>query len=697
VEALGTVLRNGDDFSLVKLTPAHLELLNQQLSPEEAAGRTWAFIIGGENLLAESITFWQDNAPDTVLINEYGPTETVVGSCVYRVPTGQHQSGSIPIGRPLVNTQIYLLDRNLQPVPIGVPGELYIGGTGVARGYLNRPELTAERFIPNPFLKDEGGRRKDDKLRSANETFIPHPSSLRLRSGQAFILYKTGDLARYLPDGNIEFLGRLDHQVKLRGFRIELEEIEAVLRQHSSVQEAVAIVREDVVREGTSGVSSSGRTDKRLVAYVVPDQEQASTAEELRNFLKEKLPDYALPSAIVLMDALPLTSNGKVDRQALPAPDQVSFKRKGTFVAPQDAMERQLIKIWQETLNIRPIGVNDNFFELGGHSLLAVRLFAQMKKVFGKSLPVVTLFQAPTIKQLADILRQEGWSVPPSSLVAIQPAGSKPPFFCVHGMGGGVLDYADLAYQLGPDQPFYGLQDRGLNGTHEPFTKIEDMAAQYIIEVQTLQPEGPYYLGGYCYGGTVAFEMARQLQGQDQQVALLAIMDNSPPNSGYYETIWKPGVMVKFLKNLPYWLHDFLQLGPLEMLARIQRKARVAKHEIGSLFKPSRDKSTRTDIEAIVDVDLSQIPEERHKFLEAHYLALVDYIPQPYRGRITLFRTRRYSLLGPFDPKMGWGELAAEGVDVKEITGFHANILQLPYVQRLANHLKASLDEAQLN
>jgi amino acid adenylation domain-containing protein len=679
VDALGTALQSGVNFSLVKLTPAHLELLNQQLSPEVAAGRTHAFIIGGENLLAESITFWQDNAPDTILLNEYGPTETVVGSCVYQVPPGQRRSGSVPIGRPIANTQIYLLDRNLQPVPIGVPGELYIGGVGVARGYLNQPELTSERFIPNPFIPPTNGGGK---------------------GGSGARLYKTGDLARYLPDGNIEFLGRLDHQVKLRGFRIELEEIEAVLRQHSSVQEAVAIVREDTPSvpspESTPSDAEGFRTDKRLVAYVVSDQEQVPTVEELHHFLKEKLPDYALPSAIVLIDALPLTSNGKVDRQALPAPGQMSFKREGTFVAPQDAMEHQLIKIWEETLNIRPIGVNDNFFELGGHSLLAVRLFAQMEKVFGRSLPVVTLFQAPTVKRLADVLRQEGWPVPPSSLVAIQPNGARSPFFCVHGMGGGVLDYADLAHQLGPDQPFYGLQDRGLNGTHEPFTRIEDMAAQYIIEVQTLQPEGPYFLGGYCYGGTVAFEMARQLQAQGQQVALLAIMDNSPPNSGYYEKIWNPRVMVKFLKNLPYWLHDFLQLSPDEMVARILRKARVAKQEIENLFTPARGRPTQTDIEAIVDVDLSQIPEERHKFLEAHYLALVNYVPQPYSGRITLFRTRRYSLLGPFDPTMGWGELAAGGVEVKEVSGFHANVLQPPYVQRLAEQLKAAcLGEAQ--
>lgn len=652
VEALTTALQNQPDFSLVKLTPAHLDLLGRQLPAREAAGKTRAFIIGGENLLAEQLAFWRQAAPNTVLINEYGPTETVVGCCVYQVPQdGVPESGSVPIGRPIANTQLYLLDSHLQPVPIGVPGELYIGGAGVARGYLNRPDLTAASFVPNPFSTRPGAR-----------------------------LYKTGDLARYLPDGNLEFLGRIDHQVKIRGFRIELGEIEAVLKQHPAVQEAAAAVRED-----TPG-------DKRLVAYVVP-KNQPPAADELQKFLGHKLPDYMLPSAVVPMESLPLSANGKVNRRALPAPDQAQMRQGKTYAAPGDALEQQLAQIWADILNVRPVGITDNFFELGGHSLLAVRVFAQIEKALGKSLPVVTLFRAPTIAQLANVLRQEDVT-PTATLVPIQPQGSRPPFFCVHGMGGGVLDYADLARYLGPEQPFYGLQERALDDAHLPFTHLEEMATHYVKEIQTLQPQGPYFIGGYCYGGTVAFEMARQLKQQGHQIALLAIMDNSPPNVGYDESAWKPGYWLKFFKNLPYWLHDFVQLSPAQMWARIKRKVRIAGQALARRIRPANGEPTWADIEAIIDDDLSQIPQRHHRLLKAHYKAMSNYVPQPYRGKVTLFRTRRRSLFGPFDPRMGWGGLATEGVEIKEIVGFHANILQEPHVQILARQLKASLDQA---
>jgi acyl carrier protein len=283
----------------------------------------------------------------------------------------------VPIGRPITNTQVYILDRHRLPVPLGVPGELYVGGDGLARGYLNRPELTAERFIPHPFSAEPGAR-----------------------------LYKTGDLARYLPDGTIEYLGRLDHQVKLRGFRIELGEIEAVLGQHPAVHEAVVSVRED-----TPG-------DKRLVAYVVPRAAHSlilrmgrngrPSVEELRSYLADRLPQFMIPAAIEVLDALPRMSNQKVDRLTLPEPTR--WDGAGRDVAPRDELERQLAAIWERELKIVPISMTDNFFHLGGDSLLAVRLFSQIEKVLGTRLPVATLFTAQTIEQLADILRREGWS-----------------------------------------------------------------------------------------------------------------------------------------------------------------------------------------------------------------------------------------------------------------------------------------------
>ncbi|MEH2027052.1 amino acid adenylation domain-containing protein [Nostoc sp.] len=360
VETLSNSLRHHANLSLVKITPAHLELLNQQILPTQAANRTRAFIIGGDNLLAENIAFWQEFAPETKLINEYGPTETVVGCCIYQVPTGQHLSGSIPIGRPIANTQLYILDQNLQPVPIGVAGELHIGGAGLARGYLNRPELTQEKFIPNPFEK--AGESK---------------------------LYKTGDLARYLPDGNIEYLGRIDNQVKIRGFRIELGEIEAALNQHPHVQASCVIAREDIPG------------NKRLVAYIVPQPQITPIVSELRSFLKEKLPEYMVPSAIVTLESLPLTPNGKIDRRALPEPEA----RTGIetdIVRSRTPIEEKLAQIWAQVLRIEQIGIQDNFFELGGDSILSIQIITRAK-LAGIELTVKQLFANQTIAQLATV------------------------------------------------------------------------------------------------------------------------------------------------------------------------------------------------------------------------------------------------------------------------------------------------------
>jgi amino acid adenylation domain-containing protein len=383
IEALAIALQTRSNYSLVKITPAQLELLAQQLSAETASNRTHAFVIGGENLTAQHIAFWQTSAPETVLVNEYGPTETVVGCCVYWVPSAQHLIGSVPIGRPITNTQIYLLDRNLQPVPTGIPGEIYIGGAGVARGYLNRPELTAERFIPNPLLDN-----RDWDV--GNQEYAASCSSTLCSSFSR--LYKTGDLARFLPDGTIEYLGRLDHQVKIRGFRIELGEIETVLGQNPDVQQAVVVDREDIPG------------DKRLVAYVVPASSVCPNVSTLRHFLQEKLPAYMVPSAVVLLKSLPLTANGKVDRRALPAPEQVRPELEAAYVAPRNLIESTLAMIWAEVLKLEQVGIYDNFFDLGGHSLLLTQVTSRIHNALSVELPMRQMFEAPTIAALAEII-----------------------------------------------------------------------------------------------------------------------------------------------------------------------------------------------------------------------------------------------------------------------------------------------------
>ena len=440
-------------------------------------------LCGGEALPPDLAAALLDRS--AALWNMYGPTETTIWSAIERIERADQE---ITIGRPIANTEMYILDQFLQPVPIGVSGELYIGGHGLARGYRRRPELTKERFVPHPFSTD------------------PHAR-----------LYRTGDLVRYRPDGRIVHLGRLDQQVKIRGFRIELGEIEAVLGRHPAVRQAVVTARED--QQGL----------KQLAAYLVCQQGQAPSPTELRSFVRTALPDYMTPSFFVFLEAMPLTANNKVDVRALPAPAPY-LSDELVYVGPRDRMEVQLTALWQQVLEVPKIGIHDNFFDLGGHSLKAAQLFFLLEQVYGRHLPLATLFQAPTIAELASVLSREQWVPPWQSLVAIQPSGTAIPIFMVPGVGGNVLIFAQLARLLGPDQPFYGLQARGLDGKEAPFISVPEMARHYIAEIRALRPQGPYVLVGICTGGLIAYEMAQQLFEQGEAVTLV-VMDTWHPTS----------------------------------------------------------------------------------------------------------------------------------------------------------------------
>jgi amino acid adenylation domain-containing protein len=987
----------------VTLPPSALVTLSAEELP---ALRT--IIVAGEACSTDLVAQW---SKDRRFFNAYGPTESTVCATVAECTDGSRKP---PIGRPIANIEVYILDPHLQPVPIGVPGELHIGGAGLARGYLNRPELTAEKFISNPFSDEREGR-----------------------------LYKTGDKARYLPDGNIEFLGRLDHQVKIRGFRIELGEIEAVLAQHPAVQEAVVIDREDYPG------------DKRLVAYVVPEQgclnqlheldnQQTDQAElwpsvaeyfvydellyyamtnderrnhsykvainqlvkdkvvveigtgkdailarfcveagankvyaiersketcllaetcvknlglsdkitlihgdatlvnlpeladvcvseivgaiggcegaaviinnarrflkqdgimipqksitkiaaaclpnellhnprftnvsgyyvekifgqigypfdvrlcvkkfpksnlisnvetfeeldfttsveteycnevtftisksskldgflvwlnlhtiegevidileheycwlpvylpvfypgvevsagdtiqvwcmgtvcenninpdyklkgrlirnngeviefehesyhhkrlfkqtpfyerlfaqygsiiyqndspknltqPLRNYLKKHLPDHMVPSAFVMLDILPLTPNGKLDRRSLPAPDTSRRGLKGSFIPPRNTMELQLAQIWEDVLDVHPVGVRDNFFDLGGHSLLAVQLMAQIQQQFGKNLPLATLFQDPTIEQLAGILCQQTDSLSWSPLVAIQLGGSKRPFFCVPGAGGNVIYFYHLARHLGSDQPFYSLQPRGLDGKSEPHTRVEDMAAYYIEALQAVQPQGPYLLGGHSLGGWVAFEMAQQLLHQGHEVALVAILDttapvptNKPVGVDWDDATWLTSLASiierLFGKNLEVSYDALQPLDPDEQLNYLKERLKMV-----NLLPPEAE---TTQIHGLV-----QVFKANH---QAHY------VPQEvYPTRITLLRASEVHLEEAASdelseilrhPTWGWGELSAEPVEIHVVPGDHITMMTEPHVQVLAEQLRICLNRAQ--
>jgi amino acid adenylation domain-containing protein len=627
----------------VTLPPSVLALL----SPDDFPALQ-TIISAGEASSAETVAKW---APGRHFVNAYGPTETTIGATTAVLTATDPRP---VIGRPLPNTKMFVLNAQLQPVPVGVAGEIHIGGRGLARGYLNRPDLTAEKFIPNPFGQNGVER-----------------------------LYKTGDLGRYLPDGRIEFLGRIDHQVKVRGFRIELGEVEAALRQHTAVHDALVLALD----QGHG---------PRLVAYVVG---AAAAMEDLRPFLSQSLPSYMVPSAFVPLERFPQTPNGKIDRKALPEPDgSFAAAPEETFVPPQDPLEFQLAQIWQEVLQRPAISVVANYFDIGGHSLQAVTLFAAIEKQLGLRLPVSLLFQAPTIRQLAAAIRQrEEVDLPQwSSLVPIQPLGHRTPFFCVHGGAGHVFHYRDLALQLGTERPFYGLQPKMDETTHQSvYHSVEEMAAHYVREIKMLQPKGPYLLSGFCFGGVVAYEMAQQLLQNGDEVGLLAFIDpsspqNKPKNSQSALLTEVLTTQVTRHKN---------NMAELALGARLQYlwqsgRNRLRRHwldttrSLVTLWRFARGQVLRLYI--------NWQPKVPARFKDFYFMHVIStqairwYYPQKYPGEAVLF----YSTLeSSGDETMGWGDLPEDGLRLYAIKTTHLGILKRPSIDQVAEKLQKHLEQ----
>jgi aspartate racemase len=579
-------------------------------------------IVGGEKASASAYSAWLKCGGGRVRwVNTYGPTEASVIVSSYEPDRLKPIPENLPIGRPIANTQLHILDEELRPLPVGTAGELYISGPGVARGYLGRPELTAEKFIPDPFIADPFRRESGARM------------------------YKTGDLARRLEDGNIEFLGRADFQVKIRGFRVELGEIEALLEKHSGIAQAVVVAHE-------------ANGEKRLVAYVIAAGRKPSGAE-LTNYLKERLPEYMVPADLVFLQTMPLTPNGKVDRRALPVPEAREIERQEDFVAPRNEFEASMTRLWEQILGKRPISVRDNFFELGGHSLAAARLMGRVEKEFGKRLLLTDLVQAPTVEELVALVRMETPAAARSSVIALQPLGAKPGFFFVHGLGGSVLRFRDLARHMAPDQPFFGIQAQGLDGSQPCLERVEDMAQVYLEHLRLAQPEGPYYLGGYSFGGYVALEMARHLLAQGEEVRALVLLDT-------------------YVAGKQSLLEKFLTLSPGQKLAYIRRRMRRYRKGLGKriefLFLPRAVKQVRRACAA----------------------AELRYQLKPYPERIVLFRAGEKGLRGLDEPGDGWQKYAAGGLEVHELDGDHGNILNEPNVQSFAAELRRCLDRARL-
>jgi amino acid adenylation domain-containing protein len=652
-----------DKVTVLEVTPPILRMLVDL--PDLAACRSLRCVCCGGEAMPPDLPSRLLDRLNVDLYNLYGPTEAAVDTTWWTCERGAPRP-SVPIGRPISNVRAYVLSSDLQPVPPGIPGELYIGGAGLARGYLNDPVLTSQRFLPDPFSGEAGSR-----------------------------LYRSGDRCRWRADGVLEFLGRLDDQVKVRGFRIELGEIEVALLRHPSVIDATVLAL-----AGEGG-------DSRLVAYVASADGDPLVPDTLRRHLKQCLPDYMVPSSYVVLSALPRSANGKIDRRALPAPPSERPALTRPFVPPRTPLEEYLVRLWRDVLHLNRVGVEDNFFELGGTSIQGAVLINRLQERLDEQVYVIALFDTPTVAGLTrylaascpvavvrvfgseslveDLVSERAETAaeavrgelarPRDLFLLMQPVGTRPPLFMVHPPGGIVVCYQALAVWLGRDRPFYGIRSRGLHGEPDLPARMEDMAAEYVSALREIQPTGPYHLGGWSVGGLVALEMAQHLADAGQHVDFLALLDSTPP-------AWPGGPIDEDPSGREYGLdksfEELAELGPDEQLPYLWQHA----WKLG-LIGP--------------DVPLQvaqQVLDELKRLFHHHMVLANNYVPRRYPGVITLFRPSDAPFVVKTARDRGWGRLAAR-VDVQFVPGQHHSMVKEPHVRALAQAIVTRLQKAE--
>jgi amino acid adenylation domain-containing protein len=622
-----------EKISLINTGPSLFEAL---LRADALPSGVTTVILAGEKLSRRLAASIFNAAPRLRLLNCYGPTETTVYSSWAVVDPEVHSEPTI--GRAIWNTTLHVLDRGGALLPPGIEGDLFIGGSGVARGYLDRPELTAERFQPSPH-----GLGK---------------------------LYRTGDRVRWRANGELDFLGRADDQMKINGIRVEPGEIEATLLALPGITAGVVTLYEDAA--GTH----------RLTAYLVASGGAAPNTEAVRAALERQLPRNMVPTFFVWLDAMPMTPNGKLDRKALPIPSREETPAPLNRL-PDSTLEREITGIWEDLLRVSPIGVESDFFDLGGDSLALVSLFATIEARFARRLTADLLPGGLSVARLAQVLAaDEPFAAGRHPLVSLQPLGDLPPFFCVHGIGGDVLHLHRLALQMGTDRPFFGIRrtpDAPLMDT------IGQMAAHYIATMLLRQPSGPFYLGGHSFGAMVAYEMALQLVKQGHEIGLLAVIDQRKPGWRLTPREVLPA-LPRILFNIPARIRDELAQAPATDRIRHMRRTmlRWSKSAIG----------IRPDVNSMFD--LGRREKEQTLLFEAHLRALSEYRPVPTQVPITLFRASQQLLSHlVMDRTLGWSELAESPVSVRIIPGSHGTILTEPSVRQLAKILSDELDAAQ--
>ncbi len=581
--------------------------------------------------------------------NMYGPTETTVWATVQQIDS---RSDRMTVGRPVANMQAYILDRHLQPTPIGIPGELFIGGEGVARGYRGRIDLTAERFLPDPFRNQPSAR-----------------------------LYKTGDLARFLSDGTIEHLGRLDQQIKMRGHRIEPGEIESLLCEHKEVAAAAVVLWGARIEE------------HQLAAYVMADPSRV-TGQELRDDLKGRLPAHMVPATITFLEQFPLTSSGKIDRKALPAPARGILVPEGPpSAAPQSPLESSLTAIWSDVLGAAHVGRDDNFFELGGHSLLALRVAARMSAAMNQTVPVALFFQYPTVAAMAAALTGSRSAAADGVIVELKPGGTdQAPLFLFPPLGAEMLTYRILVQQLPTDRAVFALDwHAGRNGRE--FNSLDEIARYCAEQIRKFRPTGPYILAGYSFGGRLAFETACRLIDASENVALVAIIDAGPGIVQGFSRSERLLGAVRFLVNLPRWIcYDFLADSAANLAGRLRRKVKQIFRRLIDQWSPEGKPVRQKQIEDLFDAH--QFPPWFQQRQQADLLAATRHQPVPYPLKVTLFRARVRPLLHGHLTDLAWRRVASLGVEVHHIPGHHGTILRPPFVIDLASKLAAAMNDS---
>jgi aspartate racemase len=594
-------------------------------------------VLGGEKVLKKDWEiYYQLFSDKCILVNAFGSTESSFNLLFLLDKNTKVNSVSVPIGYPLKDTEVTLVDP--QGNPTDIVGEIAIKSPYIALGYWRKPELTKTFFMNN----QQGNNKR---------------------------IYLTGDWARRKADGTLVFLDRKDFLVKIRGFRIELGEVEAILNQHPAIKQTVVIVREDTPNK------------LYLAAYIIAHTRQPPNLGELRIYLQQKLPSYMIPNHFVFLDVFPKTPNNKIDRKSLPSPEQIIPEKPENFVAACGCLEGEITKIWQEVLEGKSLGTRDNFFELGGHSLLAVKLLAKLEKKLHRNYSLTTLFQSPTVEQMTLAIAQQEKSNPDPTIIPIQPYGSRPILFCIHILGRGLEFYRPLAKHLGLEYPLYGLNCQLMKPHNAKLNRVETLAAYYINSMRQLQPEGPYYLIGFSFGGKVAFEMAQQLVRQNLDVGFLGLVDSFP----------FPPARHSFLRRMAGHYKNTVESNGTYLVEKLREKIKGSYLNIKGIYRKILAKFFPSSTLAL-DPDLEDfmLQQENRLSQQQNRQASEKYILKPYPGRVTLF-VAEDSFNGVFEvaSDLGWSSLVQDGLDVYPVPGNHVSMLEDPNVEILAKNIQA--------